>query len=219
MQTTRALMTAEDLERLPRDGQRHALIAGVLRTMAPAGDDHGRYIIHLTAPLALHVLRNKLGAVYAAETGFRLARRPDTVQAADLAFVRRARVRPFGPKRPSYFEGAPDLAVEVVSPDDRYTEVAETVQTWLAHETAVVLVIDPRQRTVTIHRATAEPGHAEVRTLGEADTLTIPDLFGAWALPVATIFAEEPDLSAAIHDEATGGEGSPPGRGPLAGAG
>jgi Uma2 family endonuclease len=194
MQTTQALMTAEDLERLPRDGRRHALMAGVLRTMAPAGDDHGRYISHLHIPLGAFILRNKLGAIYAAETGFRLARQPDTVQAADLAFVRRERVRPFGPKRPGYFEGAPDLAVEVISPDDRYTEVAETVQTWLAHQTGVVLVINPRQRTVTIYRATAEPGHADMRTLGEGDTLTLPDLFGAWSLPVATIFAEEPDL-------------------------
>ena len=194
MATTQRLMTAEELWQLPRDGRRHRLIAGELRTMSPASDDHGRYAMHLSIPLGYYVYLHRLGEVYAAETGFQLAHDPDTIQGPDLAFVRRERVRPFGPKKPAYFEGPPDLAVEVVSPNDTYTEVAETVQTWLDHGTRVVLVIDPRRRTVTLHHLAEEPGRTVVQTLGQADSLAIDDLFPGWSLPVAALFAEEPSL-------------------------
>jgi Uma2 family endonuclease len=192
MATTRQLMTAEELLRLPRDGQRHRLIAGELLTMTPAGDDHGILAMRLSVPLGSYVYTHHLGEVYAAETGFQLAYNPDTVQAADLAFVRRGRVRPFGQKTPAYFDGAPDLTVGVVSPNDSYTEVADTVQTWLSHGTEAVLVIDPRRRTATLHRPAEEPARTIVQTLSETDTLTIEEVFPGWSLPVAALFAEEP---------------------------
>ena len=93
--------------------------------------------------------------VYTAETGFQLAHDPDTVQAPDLASVRRERVRPFGPKQPAYYNSPLDLAVEVISPNDTYTEVDATVRTWLTYSTPVVVVIDPRQRRATLHRPAA----------------------------------------------------------------
>ena len=102
--------------------------------MAPAGDDHGRYAGVFAAVAGYHVLRHKLGAVYAAETGFLLAEKPDTVQAPDWAFVRRERVRPLAggrrrAGRSNYFPGHPDLAVEVPSLDDAPEQVADKVQT------------------------------------------------------------------------------------------
>ena len=192
--TVRSRMTAEALRRLPRDGQRYWLLAGELRVMAPASDDHGRYAIHLTVPLGYHILHHKLGAVYAAETGFRLARAPDTVLAADMAFVRRERVRPFGRKQPTYFDGPPDLAVEVISPGDRPTEVDEKVGIWLKYATSVVLMIDARRRRVALYRPGSEPGTRTEQLLTDADVLTIPDLFPGWSLPVSALFAEEPEL-------------------------
>jgi Uma2 family endonuclease len=72
--------------------------------------------------LAQHVEERGLGAVYAAETGFLLGRDPDTVRAPDAAFVRRERVEEVG-ETEGYWPGAPDLAVEVVSPGDAYAEV------------------------------------------------------------------------------------------------
>jgi Uma2 family endonuclease len=187
-------MTAEALRRLPRDGQRYWLLAGELRAMAPANDDHGRDTIHLTVPFGYHVLHHRLGAVYAAETGFRLARDPDTVLGADMAFVRRERVRPFGRKEPTYFEGPPDLVVEVISPGDRPKEVEEKVATWLNHATLVVLMIGARRRRVMLYRPGPEPGTRTEQVLTDAEVLTIPDLFPGWTLPVAVLFAEEPEV-------------------------
>ena len=126
MATTDKLMTADELWRLPADGQRHELVAGELRTMAPSGSEHGWIVVRVTSPLDQHVGAHKLGLVYGAKTGFLLARQPDTVRAADVAFVRRDRVLAAGDVK-CYWPGAPDLAVEVVSPSDLYTEVDEKV--------------------------------------------------------------------------------------------
>jgi Uma2 family endonuclease len=194
MATTERVMTADELWRLPRDGWRRWLVAGRLEEMAPAGDDHGRYAGVLAALAGYHVLRHKLGAVYAAETGFLLAEAPDTVQAPDWAFVRRERVRPLAggrrrAGRGNYFPGHPDLAVEVLSPSDRPEKVAEKVQTWLHYGTPLVLLLDARRRRVEVHR----PG-VPVLVLGEGESLTIDVFEPPLTLPVAALFAETPDL-------------------------
>src|SRR5215210_9215561 len=114
MSTTTQLTTAEELLAMPDDGFRYELVGGELRRMAPAGHHHGRLTVNVTIPLGQHVREHGLGSVYAAETGFLLARDPDMVRAPDVAFVRRERLT--APRdTTSYFPGAPDLAVEVVS--------------------------------------------------------------------------------------------------------
>ena len=97
--------------------------------------------------------------------GFRLASDPDTVRAPDAAFVCQARLDAVGAVA-GYWPGAPDLVVEVVSPGDRYGEVAEKVADWLAAGTQMVVVVEPQQRTVAVHR-TADA----VDVLREGDVL------------------------------------------------
>jgi Uma2 family endonuclease len=176
-------MTADELWRLPDDGQRHELVAGELRTIAPSSGKHGWVGSNVSAPLAQYVRAHKLGLVFQAETGFLLAREPDTVRAPDVAFVRRERALAVG-DREGYWPGAPDLAVEVVSPHDRYTEVDDKVAEWLAHGALMVLVVNPRRHTVAVHR----PGQA-VRVLTESDVLDGEDVVPGWTLPVRDVFA------------------------------
>ena len=177
------VMTAEELFQLPDDNCRCALVGGELQRMNPAGFDHGAVIVNLTAPLAQHVKAHRLGVVCGAETGFVLARNPDTVLAPDIAFVRRERVPATG--RPtSFWEGALDLAVEVTSPWDTRPEVAGKVEAWLSAGTPVVWVVDPQDATVTIHQS----GRA-TRRLAESDTLDGAPLLPGFSLPVREIFA------------------------------
>ncbi len=115
-------MTVGELLALPDDGKRHELVEGELREMPPAGARHGDAAAALTILLGQHVRAHRLGRVLAAETGFRISRNPDTVRAPDISFVSRERVPPDGPPE-GYWELAPDLAVEVVSPNNTAAEV------------------------------------------------------------------------------------------------
>ncbi len=87
------------------------------------------------------------------EVGFIIARSPDTVLTPDVAFVRADRDPPGGQKK--FFPGPPDLAVEVLSPDDRASEVNSKVQDWLEAGTTVEMVVDPQTQTVADSSSTA----------------------------------------------------------------
>ncbi|MHC4953340.1 MAG: Uma2 family endonuclease [Planctomycetota bacterium] len=142
-----AITTAEQLLRAGDIG-RCELVRGELRMMTPGGDQHGRIIVSITCAVANHVRANRLGILHGAETGFFLARDPDTIRAPDLAFTRADRAS--APVR-GFVNGAPDLAVEVLSPDDRPGYVREKVAEWLEAGALAVWVVDPRTRSVTIH--------------------------------------------------------------------
>jgi len=177
------LMTAEELARLPDDSFRYELVRGELRKMSPAGEQHGLIVIRFTWRLAQYVETQHLGAVYGAETGFILSTGPDTVRAPDVAFVRQARIdeQPVGE---GFRRGAPDLAVEVISPSDSYTEVEEKVIEWLDGGTQMLIIIDPRKRTVFVHR----PRQKSV-ALTEADQLIADPVVPGWTVPVRDLFA------------------------------
>jgi Uma2 family endonuclease len=175
------LVEAEDLLREPLKDQHLELIDGELRAMAPAGAEHGAYGMNLAGDLSGHVRKLRLGQLFLAETGFVLARNPDTVLAPDLAFVRRERV-PANWSR-GFFEGAPDLSVEVLSPDDTVKSLTEKAKRWLESGCQEVWVVNPRQKSITIHAAGREPRLLQV---GDelCDTI-IPD----FRMPVSEVFS------------------------------
>ncbi len=176
------LVTAEELLEMPDDGSRYELVRGELRKMAPAGARHGRSAGKVARPLMNHVATNNLGEVYIAEAGFLLSTDPDIVRVPDVAFVRRERFELVGDVD-GFFPGPPDLVVEVISPNDRYTEVAEKVEDWLAAGTRMVVVVDSRRRVAVVHLPGREP-----ITLTEQDTLDGGDVVPGWSITVAEIF-------------------------------
>jgi Uma2 family endonuclease len=182
MSTVIPPVSAEELLRMPDDGFRYELVKGEIRKMAPAGSLHGNVAIQVTLPLAQHVKEHKLGRVFTAETGFRIARDPDTVRAPDAAFVSRERIEQIGIPE-GYWPGAPDLAVEVVSPSDTYSEIQEKVLDWLAAGTRMVIVVNPRKRTASVHRG------ATATVLTEKDVLSGEDVVPGWTVPVKELFA------------------------------
>ncbi len=144
------LLTAEDLAELPDEGSRFELIQGVLQKMPPAGFDHGLISATIASHLDRFVRAHGLGRVVGAETGFVLARNPDTVLAPDAAFVSADRMPPPG-ERHGFAALAPDLVVEVVSPSDRAAAVADKALRWIESGTRLVWVIYPERRLVAEH--------------------------------------------------------------------
>jgi Uma2 family endonuclease len=120
--------------------------------MSPAGWRHGAVVGNLHSLLGSYIRTRRLGRVFGAETGFQLSREPDTVRAPDLAFVTAANLPEEDPTE-AYWPGAPDLAVEVLSPGDTVAQVDEKIAAWLSAGAALVWVLDPVLRCVTIYRA------------------------------------------------------------------
>ena len=152
------LMTAEQLLTYDAGGKRTELVRGRLMVREPAGYAHGsiagrvlvRIGMFLETDQRARSAAHPLGDVLAAETGFTLQRRPDTVRAPDVAFVAWARI-PI--ERAGFAELAPDLAVEVLSPGDRAGEVLAKVADWLNAGTSLVWVIDSERRVARVYRA------------------------------------------------------------------
>lgn len=173
-------MTAEELIKLPRGRFRYELVKGELLTMSPPGEEHGAIALALGAELYAHVKANKLGIVYAAETGFKLESNPDTVLAPDVSFISRERVGQISKK---YREGAPDLAVEVISPNERRSKIEKKVGQWLQLGARVVWIVNPQTATVTVYRP-----DGSVNVLSDADELTGDDVVPGFKISVSEIF-------------------------------
>jgi Uma2 family endonuclease len=182
MAGTKRLVTARELERMPEDDFRYELVDGRLIRMSPTGGLHGLVTAGLLVRLSQHATAYRLG-VAVTEVGFILSTDPDTVRAPDVAFVRRERIPASGVPR-GFWMGPPDLAVEVVSPDDRLGEIAAKVDEYLSSGVALVWVVDADHHTVTVHS-----DRASTVTLGEEETLDAAAVLPGFTCPVSEIFA------------------------------
>lgn len=181
MATTQTITTAEQLLQATDLG-RCELLRGELAMMSPPGFEHGRIALRLGGRLSAYVEKQSLGVVVGGDPGFLIAQDPDTVRAPDVAFIGSDRVP--GTPIDGYFQGAPDLAVEVLSPTDRAGEVLAKVQDWLDAGCRAVWVVDPKTRTVTVYHS-----RTEIVVLRESDELTGGEVVPGFAVPVAEIFA------------------------------
>lgn len=174
-----AVTTAEELLRMPAGNMRHELVNGELITMAPAGAEHGEIAVAIAIRLGTYVREHRLGQTYSSDTGFVLSRNPDTVRAPDASFVKGERVV----RVKEYFPGAPDLAIEVISPGDSYSEVEAKVREYLRAGSLMVIVIDPAERTATIRTPSAPTQYLSIN-----DTLDGGDVVPGWRLPLRELF-------------------------------
>lgn len=178
---THGRVTVEEFERMPPvEGEIHELIRGRVSVMPPPGFDHGIVAGIILRLIANFVVQNRLGYCFAAETGFRIG--ANTVRAADVAFLSKARMP--GSRVTGYFQGAPDLVVEVLSPSDRFSDVMEKVRDWLDGGAAQVWVVDLDARSVTIYRVGVQP----VNVLHDTDTLDGGDVLPGFSVLVADLF-------------------------------
>jgi Uma2 family endonuclease len=177
-----SVMTAEQLFALPDDGKCYELVKGVMHVMSPAGSEHGQLALAIGASLYAHVKAHRLGTAYAAETGFRISRDPDTVRAPDVAFVSNKSSAKAGATR-GYLDLAPDLVVEVISPNDTYSDVEGKVGEWIEAGSRIVLVVDPANETFRVY---GEEGRTQ--TLRRGETFSAGNACQGWTLNVDEVF-------------------------------
>lgn len=173
-----------ELAHLPENADKRLdLIEGVIYEMPPAGMEHGASGANLLIDMGVYVRAHDLGMVTAAETGFVVhtdANGKDTILAPDVGFIAKARVPAESVKQ--YVPLAPDLAVEVVSPNDSASDVHIKVNKYLQYGTPVVWVVYPVTRTVVVHTATG------AQTLGADDQLDGGSILPGFKLRVGAIF-------------------------------
>ena len=175
-------ITAEQLYEMPDDGIRRELLRGFLVAEPVPVRLHGRTIANIASLLKTFVKSTRSGVVYAADTGFVLARDPDTVRGPDVAFVTDQRERLAGSDAP-YFPGAPDLAIEVLSPSERVKEVLGIVSDYLAAGSRLVWVVDPVREEVQVIRSPLTP-----RVLAADDVLDGEDVLPGFSARVSELF-------------------------------
>ena len=181
MPKTTHLVTADELERFPRDDRRYELVGGRVIPMSPVSFQHGRVVMRLGSLLERYLQGRPVGVVVT-EVGFKLAFGPDTVRAPDIAFIRTDRIP--APRARGFVTGPPDLAIDVLSPGDRPEDVRAKIDDYLARGVALVVVIDPDQKTVTTCRPTTPP--ATLHT--DDELLDLSDVILGFSCPLRAIF-------------------------------
>lgn len=158
------------------------LVHGAVRILAPAGGRHAGIARNIFVAIHTYVTPRGLGEVFTDGAGFALPHRDDTVRSPDAAFVRAGRL-PVDELPDGWLALAPDLAVEVLSPSERHSEVMEKLDDYFAGGTTLAWVVDPRRRGVEVHTA-----DRVVRWVAYRDTLDGAPVLPEFSIPVTNLF-------------------------------
>jgi Uma2 family endonuclease len=180
MRTQLQLVEPEDLLAMP-DGDRYELIDGVPKEK-PMGAESDEIALGVGAVIKQFVKANRLGHAYGSQTGFQCFSDKKLVRMPDASFVATGKL-PDDKTPEGYIKVAPDLAVEVVSPNETYEEVETKVAEYRSAGVKLIWIVSPKSRTVMIRRL--DGTCAEVNEKG---TLSGEDVIPGFACPVAELF-------------------------------
>lgn len=180
---TEALITGDELLAMGDMGPCE-LVEGRIVRMSPTGLEHGGYESNFDEHLKAFVRHHRLGRVFVGEVGIYVRRNPDTIRAADVLFVSHARLAQRH-KKQGYLDVAPELIVEVLSPDDAWSDVMQKLREYFTIGVQIVWVADPASRTVYAYRSLTD-----VREFTEKDALPGDDVLPGFTVPVARLFEE-----------------------------
>jgi Uma2 family endonuclease len=176
------LVTGEELYRMGDIG-RAELIDGVIKQYMPTGHPHAYHELLLGMYIMQFVLKHKLGRALSGEVGIYIRRNPDTVRAADIAFISNERLAQATEK--GFLDVAPELVVEVMSPEDSWSDVNDKLADYFSIDVKLIWIVDPLRRRVHVYRSLTN-----MDILTEADQLTGGDVLPGFTLSVSAIFAD-----------------------------
>jgi Uma2 family endonuclease len=176
------LMSGEELALHP-ELEPCELVNGRVVPMAPAGPIHGSLELRLGAKLLAYADESGRGVAMGGEVGLYTSRDPDTVRGADILFISHERYRRQGPG--AFLDVAPELVVEILSPEDRRGEVTTKIREYLSVGVDRVWLVDRRRRQVCIYRSPEQ-----VETLEIGDTLRDDEALPGFALPLSELFRD-----------------------------
>jgi Uma2 family endonuclease len=174
------ILTGEELFALGDIGPTE-LVKGEIVPTSPTGHPHGEIETTIASLLWNHVRKAKSGRVMSGEVGIYTGRNPDTVRAADVAFISNERMAQV--KSRSYLDVAPDLVVEVMSPDDRWSAVMEKLAEYFEAGVLAVWIAEPSAKQVFVYRSLTD-----VEQLTPEDTLTGDDALSGFEVAISDLF-------------------------------
>lgn len=177
------LITGEELYQMPGSDLTE-LVKGEIVKMSPTGFWHGVIEGKFYQALVSFVEKNKLGLVMVGEVGLYTRRNPDTVRGADVIFISHQRLAES--KSKSYLDVAPELIVQIMSPNDAWSDVMAKLEEYFNIGVTTVWVADPDKKQVYAYHSLTD-----VQRYTIADTLpggrTLPD----FSVPVAELFTTD----------------------------
>lgn len=179
-------ISVEEFYEKALEGFRGELVKGALRETIPTSILHGIIAGRIAGLLAFFLMQNNLGEVLTAETGFKLFVNERTVRVPDVAFLSKekiANVEDFS----KFYDGTPDLAVEVISPSESYDEVQEKLEDYLAAGVKMVWIVRPKQKTVTVYRSIFD-----FKTYDENEEITGENVLPDFKCKLSDIFRNLP---------------------------
>jgi Uma2 family endonuclease len=179
------IWTDGELRALPRDGRKYEVLNGEL-IVSPTGFQHGYICSRLLAALLDHALKRRLGVVVDSSTGFRMA--DGDCLSPDVSFVRKERLRNQKRSITRFFNGAPDLIIEVTSPGESRRRIRQKLARFFANGTCLAWIVDPSARTVSVYRSPSR-----FVTLRTSELLQGEDVLPGFEFPVDELF-EIPDF-------------------------
>lgn len=178
----KALVTGEELLAMGDIGPSE-LIEGEIVKMTPTGEKHGTIEVNLGGEIRTFVRQHRLGRVSVGEVGLYIRRNPDTVRGADIVFISNERLGKRGTS--GFIDVAPDLVVEIMSPDDRWSEVMKKLGEYFSIGVRWVWVVDPDTESVYTYRSLTDVHH-----LTQTETLSGDDVLPGFTIGVAELFVD-----------------------------
>ena len=180
---TQRIWTEEELQALPDDGYIHEVVGGAL-VMSPKNNfEHSDICTRLSTALNVFVRARKLGVVLDSSTGFWMQNR--NCRAPDVSFIAKARLRQWKRAPAAFFEGAPDLAVEVLAPSNTPGEISQRLEDFFASGAQLAWVIHPEEQFVEICHSPVQR-----KMLGSGAVLDGEGLLPGFQYPIADLFLD-----------------------------